>query len=133
MNPLSLTDSFFFDNKKCGTMLLNITESENEQMGGLYVFKSLSYGIIIFLTILVGAKLVGDLRMAMSFAGGLGLVCLFLCGTLSGAFINDESAEVITGGGPNLTQKRKTKWTIRTLLFAAPNVIGGLGILYYLS
>ena len=114
-------------------MLLNVTECENEQMGGLYVFKSLSYGIIIFLTILVGAKLVGDLRMAMSFAGGLGLVCLCLCGTLSGAFINDESAEVITGGGPNLTQKRKTKWTIRTLLFAAPNVIGGLGILYYLS
>jgi hypothetical protein len=96
------------------------------------MFKSLAYGILIFITILVGAKLVGDLRMAMSFAGGLGLVCLCLCGTLSFAFINDQSAEVIVGG-PNQTKKRRTKWTIRTLLFAAPNVLGAFGLLFYLS
>ena len=97
------------------------------------MFKSLGYGIIIFLTILAGAKLVGDLKMAMSFAAGLGIVLLILSSRLSGAFINDQSTEWVAEGGPNQIKKRKTKWTIRTLLFAAPNVIGSLVVLYFLS
>ena len=97
------------------------------------MLKSLGYGVLIFLTILVGAKLVGDLRMAMSFAAGLGMVCLILSGTFSGAFINDESVEWAAEGGPNQVKERKNKWTIRTLLFAAPNIIGSIVVLVYLS
>ncbi|MGV3488630.1 MAG: DUF5316 family protein [Tuberibacillus sp.] len=97
------------------------------------MLKSLGYGILMFLTILVGAVLVDDLRMAMSFAAGLGIVCLILSGTLSGAFIKDESVEWVTEGGPNQVKQKKTKWTIRTLLFAAPNVIGSFVVLLYLS
>lgn len=104
-----------------------------KRKGGLLVFKSLSYGLLVFFTILVGAKLVGDLWMGMSFAGGLGLVCLVLCSTLSGAFISDQSAEIVMESGPNHAKKRRTKWTIRTLLFAAPNVLGAFALLFYLS
>lgn len=95
------------------------------------MLKALGYGIIIFLTILIGAVLAGDLRMAQSFSMGLGLVCLILSGTFSLAFINDQSVDRTENMEPHLIKKKKIKWTIRTLLFAAPNMLGSLVLFYF--
>ncbi|MFC4617488.1 DUF5316 family protein [Camelliibacillus cellulosilyticus] len=96
------------------------------------MLKSLVYGILIFITILLGAALVGDLRAAMSFAGGLGLVCMIMCGVLSRAFVSDESTEWLTDIGPMPERKKHVKWKMRTLLFALPNVVGAAVVLIYM-
>jgi len=87
---------------------------------GLSVLKALGYGIIIFLTILIGAVLAGDFRMAQSFSMGLGLVCLILSGTFSLAFINDQSVDRTENMEPHLIKKKENQVDDSNIIIRCP-------------
>jgi len=118
----------------CGTITKNKPFPRfvvRSKKGCLALLKSFFYGVVMFLFILFSAIVAGDLKMAMSFAGGLGLVCLVLSGAFSRAFVHDQSAEETDE--PEKEKHMRWKWTVRTCLFALPNLAGAAAVFLYLT
>ena len=92
------------------------------------MFRALIYGMIIFGTIVLGAALIGNLQMAMTFGGGLGIVCLIASPILSRAFANGNTVHIRLWNETKQYRRLRLIWVGRTLSFAAPNIIGALAV-----
>ncbi|GGH80878.1 hypothetical protein JOD43_002477 [Pullulanibacillus pueri] len=92
--------------------------------------RSLFYGVIIFLTIVLGAILIGNLQMAMTFGGGLGLVCLLSSPILSRAFANGNTVHIKLSHESQQYRRLRLKWIGRTLFFAMPNLVGAVAVFF---
>lgn len=90
--------------------------------------RSLVYGMVIFFTVMLGAILIGDMGMAMTFGGGLGLVCLLLTPIFSVAFADGDHPRVKLDTESYHERKRRRNFAAKTLLFATPNLLGAITI-----
>ncbi|GGE52280.1 hypothetical protein GCM10011391_33890 [Pullulanibacillus camelliae] len=94
------------------------------------MIRSLVYGFIIFCAIVLGAVLIGDMQVAMSFAGGLGLVCLFAAPILSRVFANGHHVNIKLANETQQYRRLRLQWVGRTISFAAPNIIGAMIVFF---
>jgi len=88
------------------------------------------YGFIIFCAIVLGAILIGDLKVAMAFAGGLGVVCLVVTPILSRVFANGYHVNIKLLNETQQYRRLRLRWVGRTISFAAPNIVGAMLVLF---
>jgi len=93
------------------------------------VFKSISFGLIIFIAIFMAGLFKRDLGLVVNIAGGVGIFSIIIGAFLKGVFGARNAAVTVTQD-KNMSNL-KSKWANVIIIIGILNLIGSLGLYLY--
>ena len=95
------------------------------------MLRSLYLGFALTLLSIIVAVFSDDIDLIVTISGGIGAISLLLAMIFSGSFLSGDNIRANFAIETKEDRRIRNNWTFRFALFAIPNLIAAIGVVYF--